>query len=449
MKLSPEQYKKLWLLFIPIMLFAIATMCVLTFATPANTKVAYAEIEYEFTLWDLESEQWEAYFMCKNCEAYFKDTISDPDDYESVLSNFEDWELSTPYCIHCWEGHLCGECHEEMESNATFCEDCSLCIDHWDDSIHCHQCGSCAEDLCQDCLAAEGWHICTGCHTEASHCPGCGVCMYPLYEYGDVCMDYGEPHCIFCDEEWICNECGECFFNYHENFCSECGVCISCAVAAGLHCRYCDDCFGDATGCEGNEGVCLDCCIELGNHCEHCDEHVDNWCRGGKECGHCHDCASSQGWLCDRCGKCEECDGFSRCDTCGDCEECCQERAERRGCVCLVYCVEDSSFEDEEHRCPSCHNFFCEVERCDDCGLCIECCLQNSEDAGCECGICIESGEFEDHLCENCGLPFCTQGDPCADCGLCQECCLDASSSAGCSCGLCVESDDFSNPNLV
>ncbi len=412
--------------------------------------VANAAIEYEYAVFMPYDDQWYLFYACCNCGHEYFRTTDDPDDYEDYWDMMDDWEILSDYCRHCYQGHLCEECHTEL-SDELSCDVCNLCWECWDDSIHCHHCGSCAEDLCQECLEQEGLHICLGCHTEQSHCPGCGMCMYSLYGYGAVCQDYGEPHCIYCDEEWICNECGECFFNYQDKFCSECEMCIDCAMSVGLHCPYCSDCIIDVGGCEGLEGVCLGCCIDIGNHCELCDEHIGDegtWCTGGQECGHCFNCADSEGWICSSCNRCSHCDDFEWCETCGLCEDCCHINAELEGCECGEYCVEDGSFEDTDHLCSLCgENFSCVVEFCEDCGLCIECCLQNSEDAGCVCGICIDSSDFDDHLCENCGLPTCARGEICDDCGYCEECCLAESEAHGCSCGLCVESDDFNSPD--
>ena len=411
---------------------------------------AYAAIEYEYAIYNLDDGLWYQFFSCCECGHEYFDFTDDPDDYTDAWARIglEDWELVSDYCRYCYHGHLCENCHNDLSDDIA-CYECSLCWECWDDSIHCHQCGSCSEDLCQDCLEAEGWYVCLGCHTEASQCPGCGICMYPLHNYGAVCEDYGTPHCIYCDEEWICNECGECFFNYHDKFCSECEMCIDCAITTGLHCPYCADCIIDIGGCEGLEGVCLGCCIDIGNHCNICNEHIGDggeWCRGGQGCGHCFPCADDGDWICTSCMRCEVCDDFQWCETCGYCEDCCHINAELQGCVCGEYCVEDGSFDDVDHLCSVCGvNFSCAVGFCEDCGLCIECCLLNSEDQGCVCGICVNSSEFEDHLCERCGLPFCAQGEPCNDCGYCQECCLDESSSRGCNCGLCAESDDFNS----
>ena len=213
---------------------------------------ADAAIEYEYAIYNLDDGLWYQFFTCCECGHEYFDYTDDPDDYTDAWARIglEDWELVSDYCRYCYHGHLCENCHNDLSDDIA-CYQCNLCWECWDDSIHCHQCGSCSEDLCQDCLEAEGWYVCLGCHTEASQCPGCGICMYPLHNYGAVCEDYGEPHCIYCDEEWICNECGECFFNYHDKFCRECEMCIDCAISTGLHCPYCADCIIDVGGCAG------------------------------------------------------------------------------------------------------------------------------------------------------------------------------------------------------
>ena len=64
----------------------------------------------------------------------------------------------------------------------------------------------------------------------------------------------------------------------------------------------------------------------------------------------------------------------------------------RDGCICDE-CAELT-------RCLQCeHCFDCAgLDQCDDCYLCEECCLENSEDAGCTHGYCVESADYLDHL---------------------------------------------------
>jgi len=107
-------------------------------------------------------------------------------------------------------------------------------------------------------------------------------------------------------------------------------------------------------------------------------------------------------------------------------------------------CVE--AMEWEEHRCEECENFFCEVEQCEECGLCIDCCESNSD---CSEGLCVENQDYYDHFCEICGNCFCEVDlcDSCYDAGylICENCCQELAEAQGCDCmeHVCVNSDEF------
>ena len=73
-----------------------------------------------------------------------------------------------------------------------------------------------------------------------------------------------------------------------------------------------------------------------------------------------------------------------------------------------------------------------EQEPCEFCGLCEECCVDNSCDA---CGMCAENPNYEDHKCAECDACFESGIDQCETCGLCEECCQAAAAELGCECG--------------
>ena len=122
---------------------------------------------------------------------------------------------------------------------------------------------------------------------------------------------------------------------------------------------------------------------------------------------HCIDCHTS-------CEQCEECLLAKEvCEDCGLCKECCMDNSDAGGCPDGETCVESAEW--EEHICPGCDGWVTdkedEDEFCQTCELCKECCEGNSD---CSTGMCAMDTDYADHFCEDCGLCFC-DSDPCED----------------------------------
>ena len=108
------------------------------------------------------------------------------------------------------------------------------------------------------------------------------------------------------------------------------------------------------------------------------------------------------------------------------------DNSDAGGCPDGETCVESAEW--EEHICPGCDGWVTdkedEDEFCETCELCKECCEGNSD---CSTGMCAMDTDYADHFCEDCGLCFC-DSDPCEDgCDQrCKDCCLDAVRAMGC-----------------
>ena len=120
------------------------------------------------------------------------------------------------------------------------------------------------------------------------------------------------------------------------------------------------------------------------------------------------------------------------CEECGLCLECCRDNSEGGGCPDGETCVESAEW--DEHICPGCDGWVTdkedEDEFCEICELCRECCEGNSD---CSEGMCAMDTDYADHFCEDCGLCF-HDSDPCEDgCDQrCKGCCRDAVRAMGC-----------------
>lgn len=169
-----------------------------------------------------------------------------------------------------------------------------------------------------------------------------------------------------------------------------------------------DSIYEESDYCCGIDGN-SDCWLE--NHCYECGEYVARSVKNDC-CNWCDDCIEDQGT---HCSECDECYLSEEDQLCGEC-----------------------------HRCDTCAGGIC-----DECGLCMDCCMENRNAAGCEL-FCIESSEFEEHFCEGCGECFCNE-EQCVYCGLCETCCAAALEEAkvdGCDeCNEygCVEDDTFAD----
>ena len=294
-------------------------------------------------------------------------------------------------------------------------------------------------------------------YDDGFDCPNCNH-----YHFGSDYM----CDCLFCTidcnyECWVethCNDCGVCFGDT-PYWCEECYKCAECME--DTHCSTCAKCYigeDDQLCGECHKGPC--CSITICDSCGFCDDCANddsdpmhcslcNACFGAvDECVddddtgviHCVDCHTA-------CEQCEECllDQES-CEDCGLCLECCRDNSDAGGCPDGETCVESAEW--EEHICPGCDGWVTdkedEDEFCQTCELCKECCEGNSD---CSTGMCAMDTDYADHFCEDCGLCFC-DSDPCEDgCDQrCKDCCLDAVKAMGCDHDdWCFSDSDFEN----
>ena len=279
-------------------------------------------------------------------------------------------------------------------------------------------------------------------YDDGFQCPNCDH-----YHWGENMCD-----CLFCTidcnyECWVethCNDCGVCFGDT-PYWCEECYKCAECME--DTHCSTCAKCYigeDDQLCGECHKGPC--CSITICDSCGFCDDCANddsdpmhcslcNACFGSvDECVddddtgviHCVDCHTA-------CEQCEECLlAKESCEECGLCKECCEINSEDGGCPDGQTCVESAEW--DEHICQGCDGWVTdkedEDEFCETCELCKECCEGNSD---CSEGMCAMDTDYADHFCEDCGLCF-HDSDPCEDsCDQrCKDCCLDAVRAMGC-----------------
>lgn len=273
-------------------------------------------------------------------------------------------------------------------------------------------------------------------------CPNCDH-----YHWGENLCD-----CQFCTIDcnydcWVethCNDCGLCLGDT-PYWCEECYKCADCME--DTHCSTCGKCYigeDDQLCGECHKGPC--CSITICDSCGFCDDCANddsdpmhcslcNACFGSvDECVddddtgviHCIDCHTA-------CEQCEECLlNQESCEDCGLCLECCRDNSEGGGCPDGETCVESPEW--DEHICQGCDGWVTdkedEDEFCETCEMCKECCEGNSD---CSEGMCAMDTDYADHFCEDCGLCF-HDSDPCEDgCDQrCKDCCRDAVSAMGC-----------------
>ena len=295
-------------------------------------------------------------------------------------------------------------------------------------------------------------------YDDGFDCPNCDH-----YHFGSEYM----CDCLFCTIEcnyecWVethCNDCGVCFGDT-PYWCEECYKCEDCMEET--HCSTCAKCYiGNDDQLCGNcyKGPC--CSITICDSCGFCDDCANddsdpmhcslcNACFGAvDECVddddtgviHCVDCHTA-------CEQCEECLlAKESCEECGLCKECCEINSEDGGCPDGETCVESAEW--DEHICPGCDGWVTdkedEDEFCQTCELCKECCEGNSD---CSEGMCAMDTDYADHFCEDCGLCF-HDSDPCdKDCNgqRCEVCCRDAVRAMGCDHDdWCFSDSDFEN----
>ena len=280
-------------------------------------------------------------------------------------------------------------------------------------------------------------------YDDGFDCPNCNH-----YHFGSEYM----CDCLFCTidcnyECWVethCNDCGVCFGDT-PYWCETCYKCADCME--DTHCSTCAKCYigeDDQLCGECHKGPC--CSITICDSCGFCDDCANddsdpmhcslcNSCFGSvDECVddddtgviHCVDCHTA-------CEQCEECLlNRESCEECGLCLECCRDNSDAGGCPDGETCVESAEW--DEHICPGCDGWVTdkedEDEFCETCELCKECCEGNSD---CSEGMCAMDTDYADHFCEDCGLCF-HDSDPCEDgCdNRCKDCCLDAVRAMGC-----------------
>ena len=251
-------------------------------------------------------------------------------------------------------------------------------------------------------------------YDDGFDCPNCDH-----YHFGSDYM----CDCLFCTidcnyECWVethCNDCGVCFGDT-PYWCEECYKCAECMEEK--HCSTCAKCYigeDDQLCGECHKGPC--CSISICDTCGFCDDCANddsdpmhcslcNACFGAvDECVddddtgviHCVDCHTA-------CEQCEECLlNQESCEECGLCLECCRDNSDAGGCPDGETCVESAEW--DEHICPGCDGWVTdkedEDEFCETCELCKECCEGNSD---CSEGMCAMDTDYADHFCEDCGL---------------------------------------------
>ena len=366
---------------------------------------------------------------------------------------------SDSYDTGCFDSYHCenfGACGNTRD-DCNICDDCNYCSEcqylNGVGGLHCSGCDNCGSGICEEC-AGDDDQYCEDCAIEKGlHCADCGGC----FQSNTVCDHSGECN----GNKYLCEECcdGQ---GFH---CKVCGKHVEgggddgmfwcfCDSGPDDHCGYCgmEDyggkyCSGcgrvlcefngddpDTEFCEDCD-LCLDCCYEKLLHCPECDaENIEPCEFGGQHCQN-YCCV-----ICEECDRCVEALDIEICTSCGLCVECCLERAEEAGCTCGEYCVESTDFDD--HFCAQCGICFDETDQCEYCGLCETCSEENSD---CSDGMCINDPEYEDHFCEVCSECFHEVDvcDTCAAAGVnrCTECCLEDSESLGCEHGICPNSD--------
>lgn len=240
------------------------------------------------------------------------------------------------------------------------------------------------------------------------------------------------PAHAFWDDYDTGGDCPNCdHYHWGENLC-DCQFCtIDCNYDCWVetHCNDCGVCLGDTPyWCE----ECYKCaeCME-DTHCSTCAK-----CYIGEDdqlCGECHKGPCCSITICDSCGFCDDCANddsdpmhCSLCNACfGSVDECVDD--DDTG---VIHCI------DCHTACEQCEECLLNQESCEDCGLCLECCRDNSEGGGCPDGeTCVESPEWDEHICQGCDGWVTDKEDEdefCETCEMCKECCRDAVSAMGC-----------------
>ena len=389
------------------------------------------------------------HWTCQICHTTYDYETDMPydDALDLVDAKFSDCCNCCSVCWDDWHCYICGACFYETGVDPISTK--NMCLDCAENYKWCQQCGEMFGVESDECMECEE-EVCLKCHEERdAFCTECGYCLYSAVEANEACTDFyslSEREYCHCEVHCkVCVDCGMCFLHDPSNYCEACGMCIDCAVTNLCHCATCRECFVVKPACEeGDVYYCLQCCEGWGYHCPKCGEHTENddWCPTGGYQSHCMTNCEKE--TCAQCGVCFYCEHLRPCPDCELCPSCCKNNTEFTGCECGL-CIESADYTD--HICSECNKAVCTTESgelCSFCGYCDECCAANTEDSGCECGLCVEDPGYlaDDHLCSQCQSAFACAQDFCPDCGLCEDCCRDNAESEGCDCGesVCVES---------
>ena len=386
----------------------------------------WSEYDYDgypyYVEWDDEWGKGTAYMECEYCDHVMECTFSD-NEHDDAAQMIADalWPDDCNHCKECKDDYHCRLCGSCPDIDGNMCEcNTMLCIDCHLDDYYCDICGSCR--LYEDS---------TGEHFTGHHQLGfpnldaiCGDC----FEDSETCVACSNVVSFAGGDYIVADEMGE-------EWCEECGLCHTCVqnkdvAAAHGHCKDCGVCGHEEFVCH-DCGFCADCIDDRDNHCPLCDlcfgnDEYDRCVETGE---HCVQCCSGEGWICEQCDKCTVGRGVEFCENCGLCVDCCYENSEEYGCTHGL-CVKSSEF--EEHLCPEC-SLCPEDNECAYCGMCMEC----VESYHCEHDICPDNTtEWEEHLCENCENCF-ELDELCEYCHMCDSC------WEHCEHGLCPEDDEY------
>ena len=302
-------------------------------------------------------------------------------------------------CEDCgeWKEEYCQHCHKCLDCTMGWCDNCQICLVcavNLDSSIHCWDCieacfanediSCCKECMrCADCcgeMVIDEWGgLCRECFeaNPGDKCPECDDKIIRDQD-GNETDDMGEcgEHCKDCYEEHECPECLTCTLCEGTELCESCGMCEDCALELENHCSGCGDCLYEVAGCKDGGAHCENCCEEnnwlcqncgacteaLGKeicemcgrcedcqdgeyHCEECGECYENVNRCADGGSHCEDCCDYNEWICSQCGHCMEANGFDKCEFCGLCSECCTDNSYEMGDG--KNCIADPKWKDE------------------------------------------------------------------------------------------------------